>query len=201
LYAELVRQFRTGKIDFSGVRTFNLDEFVGIAPGDPRSYRSFMQRHLFDHVNVKPRHIHFLNGAASDIEGECRRYERAARQTGPIDLMILGLGTNGHIGFNEPADALEAMTHRARLTSATRRANAPLFDNAVRSVPREGLSLGIATILQSRRIFLIATGRSKAGCVERLLKGPITPRLPASFLQLHRGVEVWLDRAASLSRS
>jgi glucosamine-6-phosphate deaminase len=201
LYAELVRQFRKGRVDFSGVRTFNLDEFVGIAPGDPRSYRSFMQRHLFDHVNVNPRHIHFLNGVASDIDRECRRYERAVRQTGPIDLMILGLGTNGHIGFNEPADAVEAITHRARLTSATRRANAALFDNAVRSVPREGLSLGIATILQSRRIFLIATGRSKARCVERLRKGPITPRLPASFLQLHGGVEVWLDQAASLSRS
>jgi glucosamine-6-phosphate deaminase len=200
LYAQLAIQFRLGRIDFGSVRTFNLDEFVGIAPGDPRSYRSFMQRHLFDHVNLKPRHIHFLNGAAPDIAGECQRYDRALRSAGPIDLTILGLGTNGHIGFNEPANVLEAVTHRVRLTPATRRANAALFGNSVRSVPREGLSMGIAAILRSRRIFLIATGRSKARCIERLVNGPLTPRWPASFLQLHGRVEVWVDREAWLSR-
>jgi glucosamine-6-phosphate deaminase len=195
LYRRLIALHRAGRASFSRATTFNLDEFVGIAPDDPGSYHAFMQRHLFDHVDLRPSRIQFLNGAAPDPGRECGRYERAIDRAGGIDLQILGLGTNGHIGFNEPASKLSARAHRATLTAATRRANAALFRN--RPVPRQALSMGMATILRARRIVLLATGRSKARSVERLLRGPLTTRLPASFLQLHASAEIWLDRDAA----
>ena len=197
LYREIVRLHQAGRADFSRARTFNLDEFLGIAPNDSRSYRAFMQRHLFDHVNLPSRRIQFLNGATRNVEAECRRYEKAIERSGGIDLQILGLGMNGHIGFNEPARALVAGTHCTKLKPATRRANAAQFDNRVGDVPREALSMGMATILQARRIVLLATGATKARCVQRMIEGPVTPRLPGSFLQLHRCAEIWLDRAAA----
>src|SRR3954470_13229809 len=193
LYRELVRLHRAGGVDFRRATTFNLDEFLGIAAADPHSYRAFMQRHLFDCVNLAPRRIHFLNGAAPDAAGECRSYERAIDRAGGIDLQILGLGANGHIGFNEPARALAAKTHATRLTPATRRANASLFGNRPSAGPREAVSMGMATILHARRIVLLATGAGKARCVARMIEGPVTPWLPASFLQLHQNAEVWLD--------
>jgi glucosamine-6-phosphate deaminase len=196
-YEELVGLYRATRVDFSRATTFNLDEFLGLAPDDPRSYRAFMQRHLFDRVNVAPRRIHFLDGASGDVRRECARYERAIARAGGIDVQILGLGLNGHIGFNEPGRALVARTHCTRLKPATRRANAALFGNRASAVPHEALSMGMATILRARRIVLIATGASKARCVERMIDGPVTPRLPASFLQMHAHAEVWLDRAAS----
>jgi glucosamine-6-phosphate deaminase len=200
LYREIARRHAAGRADFSRATTFNVDEFFGVSAADPRSYRAFMQRHLFDHVNLSPRRIHFLNGAVTSgaaVQRECDRYERAIERVGGIDLLILGLGTNGHIGFNEPARALAARTHCSRLKPATRRANAPLFGNRLAAVPREALSMGMATILHARRIVLLATGATKARCVERMIAGPVTPRLPASFLQLHQRVEIWLDRAAA----
>jgi glucosamine-6-phosphate deaminase len=197
LYRALVDLHRAGRVDFAQVTTFNLDEFLGLSPRDPRSYRSFMQRHLFDHLNLRASRIHFLDGSTRDVARECRRYERAIDRAGGIDLQILGLGTNGHIGFNEPAKALVAPTHQARLQTATRRANASLFGGRVGAVPRDALSMGMATILMARRIVLLATGASKARCVARMIEGGVTPLLPASFLQLHRHAEVWLDRRAS----
>ena len=200
LYRELARLHAAGRADFSRATTFNLDEFLGVGAQDPRSYRAFMQKHLFGHINLAPRRIHFLNGAVHagrEVQRECDRYERAIERAGGIDVQILGLGMNGHIGFNEPARALVARTHSVRLKPATRRANAPLFGNRVGAVPREALSMGMATILHAKRIVLLATGSTKARCVERMLDGPVSPRLPASFLQLHRHVEIWLDRAAA----
>ena len=196
-YRELVKASRADRLDLAGVTTFNLDEFVGIPSSDPGSYRAFMQRQFFGQVNLARRKINFLNGVADDTERECRRYERAIARAGGIDLMILGLGINGHIGFNEPGRFLIAATHRTRLTQATRRANAALFNFRMADVPREALSIGIATILRARRIVLLATGARKSRCVERMLTGPVTPALPASFLQLHQHTEVWLDRAAA----
>lgn len=196
LYRELVRLYQQQRVDFSHIVTFNLDEFRGIAGSDPRSYRAFMQRHLFDHINVQPDRIYFLDGTIRDVDRECRRYERAIVRRGGIDLQILGLGANGHIGFNEPARALIAQTHCTRLRPATRRANAALFGRAT-AVPREALSMGMATILHAKRIVLAATGPEKSACVNRMVNGPVTPMLPASFLQLHRHAEVWLDRAAA----
>jgi glucosamine-6-phosphate deaminase len=197
LYRELVRLHRRGRADFSRASTFNLDEFAGLGAGDPRSYHAFMRGHLFDGVNLSRPHIHFLDGAARDVARECARYERAIARAGGIDLQILGLGANGHIGFNEPARALIARTHCARLKPLTRRANAALFGGTLAAVPREALSMGMATILYGKRIVLLATGAAKARCVQRMIEGPVTPRLPGSFLQLHRNAEVWLDRAAA----
>jgi glucosamine-6-phosphate deaminase len=197
VYQQLVRLHERGRLDLSRVTTFNLDEFVGGARRDRRKYRAFMDEHLFARVQMPRARIHFLDGAARDLDAECRRYERAIQHAGGIDLQILGLGANGHIGFNEPGEALHAQTHRTRLREPTRRANAFLFGGRVAAVPREALSMGMATILYARRIVLLATASEKSRCVERMLRGPVTPRLPASFLQLHRGAEVWLDRAAA----
>jgi glucosamine-6-phosphate deaminase len=196
-YRYLTAIHRERRVDFSPVTTFNLDEFVGLAPSDPRSYRAYMQRHLFDHVNLSPRRIHFLNGIASDVEAECRRYERAIARAGGVDLMLLGLGRNGHVGFNEPARFLMARTHLTRLAAATRQANRAVFGSRVADVPRSALSVGIGTILGARRIVLMATGAGKSRCVERMVNGPVTPELPASFLQLHAAVDLWLDGAAA----
>ena len=197
LYRELTRIYSRRRLDLSNVSTFNLDEFLGIPAGHPGSYRTFMQRHLFDHVHVPRRRVHFLDGMARDTDAECARYERAIARAGGIDLMILGLGTNGHIGFNEPGRVLIAGTHRTVLTLATRAANASLFGGDTHRVPRRALSMGMATILHASRIVLLATGAGKARCVKGMIEGPLTTGLPASFLQLHRGVDVWLDRAAA----
>jgi glucosamine-6-phosphate deaminase len=197
LYRELIRLSESGRLDLSRAKTFNLDEFLGLSARDPRSYHAYMRAHLFRHVNLSRGRAHVLNGAARDIVAECERYERAIARAGGIDLQILGLGVNGHIGFNEPARALVAATHRTRLGPATRRANAPLFGGDARAVPREALSMGMATILRARRIVLVATGAAKARCVRRMVEGLVTPRLPASFLQLHPNAEAWLDRAAA----
>jgi len=195
LYRELIALSRSQKIDFSRASTFNLDEFVGLSADDSQSYHAFMQRHLFDHVNFSPKRTHLLNGAAE--AAECRRYERAIARAGGIDLMVLGLGRNGHIGFNEPDRSLVTRTHRTHLKPSTRRANAFLFDHRIGAVPHEALSMGMGTILQARRIVLLVTGRSKARAVARVLNGRLTTRVPASFLQLHRDVEVWLDGDAA----
>ena len=201
LYAELAHLHAAGDVDFSRVVTFNLDEFVGLSGDDPRSYRAFMERHLFGKVNLQTRRIHFLNGLAPDAAHECRNYERQIAKAGGIDLMILGLGVNGHIGFNEPGASLVADTHRTVLTRATRRANAGLFGGRLRDVPGHAVSMGMATILRARRIVLLATGRNKATAVRRLTEERITTRVPASFLQLHPSVEVWVDDAASVKLS
>jgi len=197
LYHELGSLHGNGQADFSRVTTFNLDEFVGLTPDHPGSYRTFMQDHLFSRVNLDPERIHFLNGAATDLERECERYETAITAAGGIDLQILGIGTNGHIGFNEPARALEALTHRVGLKTSTRRSNASLFAGDLSKVPEEALSMGMGTILHARRIVLIATGKSKAKCVSRMIYGKIETRMPASFLQLHPNVELVLDEAAA----
>lgn len=201
LYDELAALFEARHVDFSQASTFNLDEFVGVPGSDPRSYRAFMERHLFSRVNVARSRVHFLDGTAADPERECGRYEREIRRAGGLDLLLLGLGTNGHIGFNEPGPALVASTHRTRLTATTRRSNAALFGNRLQDVPLEALSMGMGTILRASSIILLATGASKAGAVRRLACGPITPRTPASFLQLHRAAEVWIDRAAGAELS
>ena len=197
LYRELALLHMEGRIDFSRVTTFNLDEFLGIPSSDPGSYRTFMQRHLFSRVNISTERVHFLNGGATDPEEECMRYERAIAEAGGIDLQILGIGTNGHIGFNEPARELQSHTHRVTLKPETRRSNAALFGGDTEKVPAEALSMGMATILSARAIVLLATGKSKASCVERVINGPITTELPASFLQLHTNAELMLDEAAA----
>jgi glucosamine-6-phosphate deaminase len=183
--------------DWSLVRTFNLDEFAGVAPGSPASYRAYMQRELFGPMGVADENVGFLNGSAPDLDAECERYERAIAAAGGIDLMILGIGGNGHIGFNEPGEDLHARTHRAQLQPGTRAANAGLFGGDVSRVPEAALSMGMATILQSKAVVLIATGAAKAGVVRAMMNGRITTAVPASFLQLHPSATVMLDREAA----
>ena len=195
---------RTGaaRPDFSRAHTFNIDEFVGVPAQHRRSFRAFMDRHLFCRVNIRTDHVHFLDGTAQDLDAECARFERAIVSAGGMDLLVLGIGANAHVGFNEPAAALFARTHRARLTLMTRRANAGPFAGRPSMVPREALTMGIRTMLTARTIVLIATGRSKARAVRAMRSGRITPTAPASFLQLHDDVTLVLDRAAAgVSRS
>ena len=196
-YAELRRMYAAGTTDWSRVSTFNLDEFAGIDSQHPGSFRTFMERHLFDGVNLCAERIHFLNGVAADLNAECDRYEAAIAAAGGIDLQLLGIGTNGHIGFNEPGDYLPVRTHRVRLMESTRRDNAMLFDNDPSRVPMEALSMGIGTILRARRIVLVATGGKKADCIRQAASGRLTTHVPASMLQVHADVELILDKEAA----
>lgn len=196
LYRELRERGGADRIDWSHVRTFNLDEFAGLEPAHPNSYRAFMQAELFDHVSIAPANIGFLNGAAADLIAECRRYEDAIATAGGIDLQILGIGANGHIGFNEPADGLCANTHVAQLQPETRHGNAQRFGGDWTRVPERAVSMGMSTILGARHIVLIATGSEKADVVHGMIEGLITTRLPASILQVHHRVTVMVDREA-----
>lgn len=197
LYRALVRAHRRGRADFSQATTFNLDEFLGLGRGDTGSYRTFMEAHLFAHVNLAPRRSHVLDGRATDWRAEVEAYDARIQRAGGLDLVILGIGRNGHLGFNEPGPTLEARTHRVRLRTATRRANAGLFGGDWRRVPLHALSMGIGTILGARKIILLATGSAKSRIVARALHGPITTRVPASLLQAHPNVSVCLDREAA----
>lgn len=197
LYRALAARHARGESDYAKVTTFNLDEFVGLEPSHPGSYRAYMREHLFRHVNVLPRRTHFLDGQAPDLEAECARFEESILRAGGIDLQILGIGANGHIGFNEPAPALQAWSHRVKLTLASRKANAGFFGGKLTDVPREALSMGMATIMHAREIVLIATGRGKADVIGKTVTGPLSTRTPASLLQLHPNVEILLDEAAA----
>jgi glucosamine-6-phosphate deaminase len=196
-YEELADLHAARRVSFAGVSTFNLDEFVGVDPRHPGSFRHFMERHLFEAIDLRPDRIHFLDGLAPDLPAECRRYEREIEARGGLDLQLLGIGANGHVGFNEPGDQLEAATHVVRLLEETRRDNAALFGGDPDRVPREALSMGMGTILKAAAIILIATGPRKAECIAGAVNGRVTTGLPASFLQLHRHVELYLDAAAA----
>lgn len=193
VYRELVALHRRGQVDFSRVTTFNLDEFLGLAPDDPSSYRAYMERHFFQHVNLAPERIHFLDGSAERAERECVRYDLQLAEAGGLDVLLLGIGPNGHVAFIEPGESLQAGSHRARLSRESRQAVASLFGDDVWKVPLAALTLGMTPLLQARRVILLAFGVSKAAAVTAMVRGPITPLCPASFLQLHRNVEVWVD--------
>lgn len=196
-YAALRRRHAAGHCDFSRASTFNLDEFVGLRGPTPGSFRRAMDDALFTGVNLDPSRIHFLDGTAADLDAECRRYDDALRAAGPLDLLLLGIGANGHIGFNEPGEALRARTHRVLLADRTRADNAAAFGGDPARVPAEALSMGMGAILQARRIVLLALGAAKAEAVARAVEGAITTRLPASFLQLHPAVTFYLDPEAA----
>lgn len=198
MYQELVKENQAGKIDFSKVQTVNLDEYVGLAPGHEQSYRYFMQRNLFGHVNISLDATHVPDGLAADLAEECRRYDRLIEDMGGVDLQVLGMGHNGHIGFNEPGDFFPLDTHVADLTDSTINANARFFDSRDQ-VPRQALSMGIRTILRARRILLLVSGKGKADAVAAAFHGPVTPRVPASVLQLHQDV-ILVGDSEALSR-
>jgi glucosamine-6-phosphate deaminase len=199
IYDALVTLHRAGRVDLSQSHTVNLDEFLGVSGTNPQSFRRFMQQHLFRHVNVPADHVHFLAGDVRDVERECARFESVIAGLGGIDLQLLGVGRNGHIGFNEPARSLQLRTHRVRLRLDTRRANAGPFGGRLSDVPREALSVGMATILQAASIVLVAFGRSKASAVASAFSGQISTEKPVSFLQLHPSVTVIVDREAAAS--
>jgi glucosamine-6-phosphate deaminase len=192
VYDELVWLHTQGAADFSRAHTFNIDEFAGVD-----AFRAFMEQHVFSRINLPADHIHFLDGTSNDPRAECARFEREIASCGGMDLLLLGIGANAHIGFNEPARTLRARTHRARLAIDTRRANAPLFGGRLERVPCEALTMGIATMMEARAIVLIATGRSKAPAVGAMLNGEISTAVPASVLQLHPDCELILDAAAA----
>ncbi|MGH9219667.1 MAG: glucosamine-6-phosphate deaminase [Vicinamibacterales bacterium] len=196
-YRELRERSGGNRINWSQVRTFNLDEFVGVSGDDPGSYRAIMQAELFDHVSINPAHIAMPDGRAPDLKEECRRYEAAIADAGGIDLQILGIGANGHIGFNEPAGGLCARTHIAELERKSREANAQLFGGDWTAVPERALSMGMATILGARNIVMMGTGAEKTDAVFGMVEGLITTQLPASLLQVHPRVTVMLDEKAA----
>lgn len=196
LYRELVRMHREDGLDFSRVSSFNLDEYVGLAPDHPQSFATYMREHLFDRVNIDRKRAHVPRGDAEDLGAECLAYERAIRDAGGIDLQILGIGENGHIAFNEPGSSPGSRTRVTTLTRETRAANAGEFGDPA-TVPRLAITMGVATILEARSCLLLAAGGEKADAIRAGLEGPVTPRVPATALQLHRDVVVVIDESAA----
>lgn len=188
---------RAAGLDWREARTFNLDEFVGLDPTAPGSFRAFMDRHLFGGVALPPARIGFLRGDAADLDAECARYDAAMDAAGGLDWLLLGLGANGHIGFNEPGPTLLAPTHVVDLHESTRRANAEAFGGDWRRVPPRALTVGMGPVLRARRIVLMALGATKAEAVAAMIDGPLTTACPASWLQTHGDATVVLDRAAA----
>jgi len=197
VYAHLARLHREEGLSFAACRTFNLDEYIGLSPDHPASYRQYMNRHLFSKVNLDPNRTHLPDGAAVDLEAECARYERCILECGGIDLQLLGIGRAGHIGFNEPMSALRSRTRDKTLTRTTIEQNAAMFGGDANKVPRRAITMGVGTILESKRCLLLATGYEKAGIIARALEGPITSRVTASALQLHPHCTVIVDNAAA----
>jgi glucosamine-6-phosphate deaminase len=196
VYQELIRKFQKGELDFSEVFTFNLDEYYGLSPEHPQSYYFFMWNILFKHINLKKENIHLLNGVTENIAKECKQYEALIKKSGGIDLQILGIGDNAHIGFNEPNISLNTQTHLVNLTAKTIQANSRFFNNT-QEVPKQAITMGIGTIMRAKKIILLANGKRKARVVERTINGPITTKVPATILQLHNDVTIIIDQEAA----
>ena len=194
-YQQLIDWYKKGDLDFSEIRSVNLDEYKGLSADNDQSYAYFMRTNLFDSVNIKKENTYIPNGLEEDIAKECARYNSIIHTLGGIDLQLLGLGGNGHIGFNEPGAAYEKETHCVKLTENTIQANSRFFEK-MEDVPRYAYTTGIKNIMQAKRILLIASGENKADALYRSLFGPITPAVPASILQLHNNVTVVADEAA-----
>jgi glucosamine-6-phosphate deaminase len=196
MYRELVRLHRQEGLDFSGVTTFNLDEYVGLPPDHPASYHAFMREHLFQHVNVRPENIHIPDGLAADVPAYCAGYEAAIRAAGGIDLQLLGIGSDGHIGFNEPSSSLASRTRIKTLTAETRRDNAAAFGSPDQ-VPVHVITMGVGTIMDARQVLILAFGEKKAEAVAAAVEGPITAMNPASILQMHPVAKCIVDEPAA----
>ena len=196
LYARLVAATRAGLISFRTVSSFNLDEYVGVAPQSPGSFHAYMQQHLFGHVDIEAGRARIPDGTADDVAAEAARYEAQIAAAGGIDLLLLGIGANGHIGFNEPGSDFASRTREVRLDEATRIANAINFPDPA-SVPERAITMGIATILEARSILLIDKGPEKAAAVAAAIEGPITAACPASALRLHGNVDILCDEPAA----
>lgn len=195
MYEELVRLYRAGEINFKDVITFNLDEYYPISPDNPQSYHYYMNDYLFRKVNINLENVHILDGETNEPAKACEEFDELIESCGGIDLQVLGIGRNGHIGFNEPDDALNTSTHITNLTKSTIEANARFFDR-VESVPKQALTMGIATILKSRKIILLANGKEKHAAVSQLLTEEIETEVPATMLKVHPDVVLICDREA-----
>lgn len=196
MYKYLIRIYQEGNVDFNDVKTFNLDEYYGIDQSNPHSYYFYMMENFFQHINIQKQHIHIPRGMTESIEKECDEYEKQIESAGGLDLQILGIGRNGHIGFNEPDVKFEATTHLVELDEDTVKANSRFFQS-VEEVPTRAISMGIKTIMQARNILLLASGKEKAETIYKTIKGKITPEVPASVLQLHPGVTFIIDKDAA----
>ena len=196
-YKQLVEGYKKGDLDFSRVSTVNLDEYRGLAHTDPQSYYYFMQENLFDHVNIDKTATHVPDGTNPDAADACAKHEQIIKSLGGIDLQLLGLGNNGHIGFNEPGTPFTEETHIVELTEKTRSDNARFFDNDINQVPTHAITMGIATIMKAKKILLVASGANKADAVAAMVNGPVDPACPASVLQNHEDVVVVVDEAAA----
>lgn len=197
LYKALGQMHKVDRLDFSNVTTFNLDEYVGIQPTHPHSYHTFMATHFFDAVNIPAMNRHIPQSTAADHEVFCERYEAAIVNAGGIDIQVLGIGKEGHIGFNEPSSSLGSRTRIKTLTQSTLEANAQHFGGTVDAVPKMAITMGVGTIMEAKRCLLLANGESKALAVARAVEGPITAEVPASVLQMHRQTVVLIDAAAA----
>ncbi|MCC6486103.1 MAG: glucosamine-6-phosphate deaminase [Candidatus Hydrogenedentes bacterium] len=198
LYGMLVNMHLREGLDFSLITTFNLDEYIGLPPEHPQSYRHYMNHHLFRHVNIDMRNTNLPDGVAPDIDAECARYEVAIRECGGIGLQVLGIGRDGHIGFNEPLSAMLSRTRAKALTPTTIRQNAPLFSSPD-EMPKRAITMGVGTILDSKRCLMLVTGSEKAGVVAKAVEGPVTSMISASALQLHPNCRVIVDEEAAAS--
>lgn len=196
-YDYLAELYAAGAVDFSRATTYNLDEYYGMAPTEEQSYRKFMNDYLFSRINIRLENTHVLNGMTTDPEKECADYEKAIAAAGGIDMQLLGIGHDGHIGFNEPGDEFPKATHLVDLVPMTLQANARFFGGDIDNVPRQALSMGIGSIMRARKVVLVANGADKANAVYGMVKGPVTPALPASILQFHPNVTVFLDEGAA----
>ncbi len=194
-YKQLIDWYNKGDLDFTDVHTVNLDEYVGLSPEHDQSYRYFMQTNLFDHINIKRENTNVPNGLAEDLDAECARYNQVIRDLGGIDIQVLGMGHNGHIGFNEPGHAFELETHAVDLTQNTIDANARFFASKD-EVPRRAVTMGIKSIMQAKQILVVVSGADKADIVKAAFTGPVTPEVPASILQMHPDVVLVGDKAA-----
>lgn len=200
-YQVLRELYQEGRLDFSSVRSVNLDEYRGLSPEDSHSYRYFMNEELFNHVNIKKENTHVPDGKLSDEKEACESYEKLIQSLGGIHLQILGLGHDGHIGFNEPSDIFPAKTHCVKLTEETINANQRFFSKK-EDVPTEAYTMGIGTIMHAEKILLLVSGKDKASILEKVLEGPVTPSVPASILQFHPNVTLIADEPAlSLCKS
>lgn len=195
-YQQLVQKVQQGQLSFQSVQSFNLDEYVGLKGDHPQSYRSFMNENLFHQVDINLDRTHVPDGAAADLADQCQSYEAMIREAGGIDLQLLGIGLNGHIAFNEPGSAADSRTRLVDLTANTIQANARFFDT-IDEVPKQAVTMGIGTIMESKGIVLLATGEGKAHAVERMIQGPVDVELPASILQQHPSLTVVTDPAAA----
>jgi glucosamine-6-phosphate deaminase len=203
LYRELVRMHREEDLDFSRVTTFNLDEYLSLGPEHPQSYHHFMREHLFEHINIPKENTHIPDGMTLDVPAFCRDYERRIAEAGGLDLQILGIGSDGHIGFNEPGSSFASRTRIKTLTRETLQDTARFFDGDSALVPRHCITMGIGTIMDARCVLLLAFGPGKADAVAGMVEGPVTASLPASILQHHSAAKILLDSpaAATLQRA